>query len=95
MLDSRASGDNIDAFCRSEFVDKVEGFGEADALPSDDAEARWIWPEFTRPTDRTAFLRNADNSISGFNSLLVCKGKPTAGFPAGGQPLCQVPSSDG
>jgi hypothetical protein len=35
------------------------------------------WPEFTRPTDRTAFLRNADNSISGFNSLLVCERKPT------------------
>jgi hypothetical protein len=30
-------------------VDKVKGFGEADAFPSDDAEARWIWPEFTQP----------------------------------------------
>ena len=30
-------------------MDKVKGFGEADAFPSDDAEARWIWPEFTRP----------------------------------------------
>jgi len=30
-------------------VDKVKGFGEADAFPSDEAEARWIWPEFTRP----------------------------------------------
>jgi hypothetical protein len=30
-------------------VDKVKGFGEADAFPSDDAKARWIWPEFTRP----------------------------------------------
>jgi hypothetical protein len=30
-------------------VDKVEGFGEADAFPSDEAEARWIWLEFTRP----------------------------------------------
>ncbi|MBB3149136.1 hypothetical protein FHS21_005587 [Phyllobacterium trifolii] len=48
-LNFRASGDNIDAFCRREFVDKVEGFGEADAFPSDDAETRWIWPEFTRP----------------------------------------------
>jgi hypothetical protein len=35
-------------FCRREFVDKVKGFGEADAFPSDDAEARRIWPEFTR-----------------------------------------------
>ena len=40
---------HIEAFCRREFVDKVKGFGEADAFPSDDAEARWIWPEFTRP----------------------------------------------
>ncbi|CAN7149149.1 hypothetical protein LJR231_000063 [Phyllobacterium sp. LjRoot231] len=30
-------------------MDKVEGFGEADAFPSDEAKARWIWPEFTRP----------------------------------------------
>jgi hypothetical protein len=29
--------------------DKVKGFGEADAFPSDEAEVRWIWPEFTRP----------------------------------------------
>lgn len=29
-------------------MDKVKGFGEADAFPSDDAEARRIWPEFTR-----------------------------------------------
>ena len=28
--------------------DKVKGFGEADVYPSDDAEAPWIWPEFTR-----------------------------------------------
>ncbi|RCW85503.1 hypothetical protein C7476_103348 [Phyllobacterium bourgognense] len=76
-------------------MDKVKGVGEADAFPSDDAEARWIWPEFTRPTDRTAFLRNADNSISEFNSLLVCKCKPTAGFPAGGHPPCQAASDDG
>jgi hypothetical protein len=47
----RASCDNIDAFCRREFVDKVEGFGEADVYPSDDAEAPWIWPEFTRQND--------------------------------------------
>jgi hypothetical protein len=32
-------------------VDKVKGFGEADAFPSDDAEARRIWPEFTRLAD--------------------------------------------
>ncbi|MBB3235603.1 hypothetical protein [Phyllobacterium endophyticum] len=76
-------------------MDKVKGFGEADAFPSDNANARWIWLEFTRPTDRTAFLRNADNSISGFKSLLVCESKPTAGFPAGGQPLCQAASDDG
>ena len=30
-------------------MDKVEGFGEADVCASDDAEARRIWPEFTRP----------------------------------------------
>ncbi|RCW83611.1 hypothetical protein C7476_105105 [Phyllobacterium bourgognense] len=29
-------------------MDKVKGFGKADAFPSDDAEARRIWPEFTR-----------------------------------------------
>jgi hypothetical protein len=38
-------------------VGKVKGFGEADAFPSDDAEARWIWPEFTRPSG----FRLADN----------------------------------
>jgi len=49
MLDSRASGDNIDAFSRREFVDRVEGFGKADAFASGDAEARWIGLEVTRP----------------------------------------------
>jgi hypothetical protein len=39
----------MEPFCRREFVDKVKGFGEADVFPSDEAEARWIWPEFTRP----------------------------------------------
>ncbi|ATU93041.1 hypothetical protein [Phyllobacterium zundukense] len=48
-------------------MDKVKGFGEADVYPSDDAEDRRIWPEFTRPF----------------------------GFPDGGQPLCQLASSDG
>jgi hypothetical protein len=38
----------IEKFCRWKFMDKVKGFGEADAFPSDDAEARRIWPEFTR-----------------------------------------------
>jgi hypothetical protein len=28
---------------------KVKGFGEADAFPSGDAEARRIWAKFTRP----------------------------------------------
>ncbi|MBB3144074.1 hypothetical protein FHS21_000457 [Phyllobacterium trifolii] len=27
-------------------MDKVKGFGEADAFPSDEAKTRWIWPEF-------------------------------------------------
>ena len=30
-------------------MDKVKGFDEADVFPSDEAEARRIWPEFTRP----------------------------------------------
>ncbi|MBB3149391.1 hypothetical protein FHS21_005844 [Phyllobacterium trifolii] len=40
----------MESFCRREFVDKVKGLGEADAFPSDDAEARWIWPEFAGPS---------------------------------------------
>jgi hypothetical protein len=35
-------------FCRREFVVMVKGFGEADVIASDEAEARRIWPEFTR-----------------------------------------------
>jgi hypothetical protein len=42
----RANSDHIGSFCRREFVDKVKGFGEADAFPSDEAKTRWIWPEF-------------------------------------------------
>jgi hypothetical protein len=41
------------------------------------------------------FSRNANNWASGFESLLVCKSKPTTGFPAGGHPLCLAASSDG
>ena len=44
----RARFDHIELFCQREFVDKVEGFGEADVL-SDEAEPRWIRPEFARP----------------------------------------------
>ncbi|MHC1549213.1 hypothetical protein [Phyllobacterium sp. K27] len=30
-------------------MDKIKGFSEADVYPSDETEARWNWPEFTRP----------------------------------------------
>ncbi|MHC1546953.1 hypothetical protein [Phyllobacterium sp. K27] len=30
-------------------MDKIEGFSEGDVYPSDETEARWNWPEFTRP----------------------------------------------
>ena len=43
-------------------MDKVKGFGEADAFPSDEAEARWIWPEFTRPF---GFLADGQPTLSG------------------------------
>jgi hypothetical protein len=39
----------MESFCRWKFVVKVKGFGETDVFSSGDAEARWIWPEFTRP----------------------------------------------
>ena len=68
-------------------MDKVKGFGEADAFPSNEAEARRIWPEFTRPTGGTAFLRNADNSTSGFESWLVCKANQRLGFRLADNPF--------
>ncbi len=40
----------MESFCRREFVDKVKGFGEADVFPSDDAEARRIWPNSPGPS---------------------------------------------
>ncbi|MHC1549736.1 hypothetical protein [Phyllobacterium sp. K27] len=30
-------------------MDKIKGFSEGDVYPSDEAEARWNWREFTRP----------------------------------------------
>jgi hypothetical protein len=35
----RAENTQVESFCRREFVDKVEGFGEADAFASDEAKA--------------------------------------------------------
>ncbi|MEK1855047.1 MAG: hypothetical protein AAAC48_25090, partial [Phyllobacterium sp.] len=60
---------------------KVEGFGEADVYPSDEVEAHGFGPNSPVPLVEPHFSPNADNSTSGFESWLVCFGKPTAGFP--------------
>jgi hypothetical protein len=45
----RAENTQVESFCRREFVDKVEGFGEAMHLHRTKLKPQWIWPEFTRP----------------------------------------------
>ncbi|MBB3236441.1 hypothetical protein FHS20_003319 [Phyllobacterium endophyticum] len=76
-------------------MDKVKRYGEADAFPRTMPKPDGFGSNSPGPLIEPRFLRNAVNSISGFKSLLVCESKPTAGFPAGGQPLCQAAWDDG